>query len=963
MTHRRHVPPTGYLAAILLAALACAGPARPETATRPAGMAPATIQAPAGASLADTLPFDPTVRAGVLPNGLRYFIRHNHKPENRVSLRLAVAAGSNLEADDQRGFAHFCEHMDFNGSTHFKADEMIAYLQSIGMRWALDANAYTSFDETVYMLEVPTDRDTLLDRGLLALSDFAGGATLSDQEIDKERGVIMEEWRLGRGANERMWRKQVPVLYHGSRYADRLPIGQPEIIQQGPASRLRDFYRAWYTPDRMAVIAVGDVDPARMDSLIRVHFVGLAKPAHPSTRQTPDITLISIATDQEATGSSVRISYKRPHREERTVADFRRDLIEQLYGSMLNARFGEIAHRAAPPFLGAYAYAQPLGRTVDAWSLSATVADGGIATGLAALLEEATRVREHGFLASELVRAREQRRSWNESAYAERDKSESSAFAGRYVQAYLTGGPVPGIEAEYALNSALLEGITLDEVNALTPRLIHDEGRVVLANAPEKSGVTAPTEAELRAVLARSTSIPATAWEDRTAGRVLMANPPKPGTIRSKRIVDALGVTVITLSNGVEVWLKPTDFKADEIQIGAWARGGTSVVDSTRYQTAALSSQIVNDGGVGGFTSTDLQKMLAGKLVYVGPYASAYTHGLMGQARPADLETALQLAYLDFTSPTEDPAGFAALRQRLRARLADRANSPEQAYVDTLAMVNSGGFYMNRPLTVDGLEAVKLGDALDLYRKRYANAADFTFYLVGSFQVDSVAPLIARYLGALPSTGKRTSQWVDVGPRYPRGVRTVQVHKGVEPKGRVTITFFTNGGLEELDLHRGRASGSILMDHLRQSLRELLGGTYSQSAVLTYLTPVPGYQTMTIAFGCDPARADTLVSVTLAEVRKLRDEGPSLADVQKEQETERREVEVGMKQNGFWLGGLQVAHQLGWDPLRLLKRLERIDLLTPENIRMTFAKYTPLDRYTVVTLLPETDAVPKAGGR
>jgi zinc protease len=709
----------------------------------------------------------------------------------------------------------------------------------------------------------------------------------------------------------------------------------------------------------MAVVAVGDVDPARMDSLIHARFGGLARPARPSLQQAPDIpihteTLIAIATDKEATGSSVGILYKRPHRAERTVADFRRDLVEQLYAGMLNARLSEIAHRADPPFLSASTGSGQLGRALDIWRLNATVADGGIGRGLAALLEEAARVRQHGFLASELQRAKEQRRKWAESAYAERERSESDGFAGLYVETYLTGEPEPGIEVTTALIRALLDGITLDEVNALTAGLMGDSGRVVLANAPERGGLAAPTEAELRAMLARSATIPVAAWEDRTAGRSLMPEPPKPGRIASRRSIDALGVTVLTLSNGVEVWLKPTDFKADEVLIGGYANGGMSAADSAAYVTALLAAPIVIDGGVGGFTGVELRKLLADKIASAVPYAGPYTHGVSAQARPADLETALQLIHLDFTRPTVDSTGFAALRQRMIARLADRANSPEQVFGDTLTMVNTGGFYMFRAPTAAGVAGVKLGDALEVYRRRYLNAADFTFFVVGAFQVDSLAPLLAEYLGSLPSSGRRTSHWVPIGPRYPDGVRTLRVRKGVEPKAQVVITFFTNGGLEELDLFRARAGASILMDRLRQSLRELLGSTYSPAAGFSFTSPVPGYQTMAISFGCDPARVDTLVGVALAEVRRLREAGPSPADVEKEQETERRELEVALKQNGFWLGALQTVHQLGWDPLRLLERRRRIDQLDPASLKATFARYTPLDRYTVVALVPES---------
>lgn len=939
----------------LCALLALTTRAVPQGAVQAQAPAPAATQAPA---LTDSLRLDPTVRTGVLPNGMRYFIKRNGRPEARVSLRLVVGAGSTVEADDQQGLAHFAEHMNFNGSKHFKdADDLVAYLQQIGLRFGADANAYTTFDETVYMLEVPTDRDTLLDRGLNALSDFAGRATFSQKEIDKERGVVLEEWRLGRGADERVQRKEWPLIFHGSRYADRIPIGKPDIIQKAPPSRLRDYYREWYTPERMAVVAVGDIDPARMDSLIRVHFADLN--ARPSSKPTPrfDIpkhpeTLISVATDPELTNSGIGIWFKHARRSRGTLADFRRGLVEGLLSSMMNARFDEIEHHSDSPFLGAGAYGFPLGRTMEAFALGASVSDGGIEKGLAALLEEVARVRQHGFLDVELQRAKDRLLAQNERAYRERDKSESSGFAGQYVSHYLTGDPVPGIEATYRLTKELLPGITLADVGRRIPSLTHPDSRVVLASAPDKKGLAAPSEQGLRAILDRAADAPVAAWVDTSAGKPLMAVLPTPGTITGRSVIEEIGTTVLSLSNGVEVWLKPTDFKADEIVFTSYALGGLSLADSVDFVTALLTNAVIDDAGVGGFKDTDLQKMLSGRIVRVSPIYGAYTHGLTGGTRPSDLEVTLQLIHMSFAQVTEDADGFAALKKRLAAFFADRANSPEQVFVDTLNTVNTGRFYMSQVPTGEAVAAVKLAPVLDFHKRRFANAADFTFFFAGSFSVDSIAPLLARYLGSLPSTGKRASAFRSIGPRYPDGVIRRQVHKGVEPKASTRITFFTHGGIEELDMHRARAAASILTDHLRETLRELLGGTYGASAFFSTQAPLPGYTTTSIAFGCAPENVDKMVAATLAEVKKLRDQGPSDADLRKDQEVERRELEVALKQNATWSGSLLAVHQYGWDPRRIAKRRERIDLLTTENLKESFRKYYPLDHYSVVTLLP-----------
>ena len=943
------------LCVVVVPARAAEAPASPTSAS----VRPLPIGAPV-VVLTDTLALDPHVRAGVLLNGLHYYIRANHKPEKRAALRLAVNAGSTVEKDDQRGLAHFNEHMNFNGSEHFKPEELIAYLQSIGLRFGADANAYTSFDETVYMLEVPTDRDSLMLRGLTVLFDWAGRATLSDKEIDKERGVVLEEWRLGRGAGERMARKQYPSIFFGSRYADRLPIGLPEVIQKASYERLRAYYHDWYTPDRMAVIAVGDFDVARMEAKIREQFGKLHRPEGSLPTPVYDIpphagTLVSIATDREATGSDVEVMWKRPAEPLVTGADYRLSLLTRLYGSMLNARFGEIAHRADPPFLGASCYTSDLGQTRESWNLSASVKDGGIETGLMGLLEEAARVRDHGFLPIEFERARDRIRAGYERGYAERDKTENDSFALEYVSYFLNHESAPGIEAEFALMQSLMQGITLDEVNALTPRLMPEASRVILASAPEKAGSTVPNEAALRAVLDRGAALRPAAWVDETAGKVLMARLPTPGHVSAKRSVAELGATVLTLSNGVDVWLKPTKFKADEIVFAASAPGGFSLLDSTASATAWVASAAINDLGLGGYTSTELQKLLAGKIARAGVSIDAYSQGVNGSARPVDFVTALQLAHLAMTQPTRDEAGFTALKARLHSFLEDRANSPEQVFADTVTAVNTGRFYMNRVPRVAEVDAVTLDDVLAFRRARFANAADFTFTFAGNFEVDSIAPLLARYIGSLPSKGKRTSAFAARGPYYPAGVRTVRVRKGSEPKSSTRVTFFTTGQpIEELDMYRARVAASILTDHLRQTLRELMGGTYSASAGFGTLAPLPGYATMSVRFGCDPVRVDTMIAVAMNEVKSLRENGPSASDLQKQQEIERRELEVGLQQNGYWTGSILSNLQFGIDPRRIAHRRERIESLTIGSLHETYRKYFPLDRRTVLTLLPET---------
>lgn len=955
---------------LLLGALATA-PAllaydAPPPSPRPAAPAAGPAAAATTYRLEDPLPFDPAVRRGRLPNGMSYYIRRNGRPEHRAALRLAIDAGSVLEQDDQRGLAHLLEHMAFNGSKHFAPGELVGFLESIGARFGADANAYTSFDETVYMLEVPTDRSGLVEKGLTVLADFAGGWTLSKDEIDKERGVVLEEWRLGQGANSRLQRLQFPILMHGSRYAERLPIGDPDVIKSSDPARLRAFAREWYRPDRMAVAVVGDVDPVKAERWIqdKLGEVPAAPPGPP--RPTYDLprhaeTLVSVATDPEARVSGVSVIFKHPKLPEGGVGDYRRSLVETLFHSMVNSRLAEMARRGDAPFLGASSSGGTVGRNTDTEVLGAVVPDGKIASGLAALLTEAERVRRHGFAAAELDRTKRELLAQYERAWQERDKSESSSYAREYVSNFLTGEPSPGIDVELALVRQFLPTITLDEVRDVTQRNIHEDSRVVLAVAPQKEGVAVPTEAEVRAVLTSTTQVAVTPWEDRTAGRQLLEKPPAGGTVVSRRKIDSLGVTVLTVSNGVEIWLKPTDFKNDQILFGADASGGASLAAPEHVIEALLSPVAVGEMGVGGFTPVEIEKLLAGKLVQVSPEVQHYSHGLSGSSTPADLETALQLVYLEFTAPNDRAEGFEVLRRRLETAIAHRASDPGSVYGDAVIETNTAGHYLYRPIKPEEVPGLKREESLRFYHERFTNAADFTFVFVGSFDVDTIAPLLARYLGALPSAGKAASHFEDRGVKFPEAVKRTEVRKGREPRSTTTLTFFADGGNSETDRQQALTAAGVVRNRLRGLLREEMSGTYGVSVNYSDIQPVRGYGTMTISFGSSPENAAKLSAAVFDEIDRMQANGVAPEDLSKEKEIERRELEVAERQNGYWLGALRRMHVLGRDPSLLRRRRQEIDAVSLEWLQVALRRYFPARRYTQVTLMPE--ATPPSTGK
>ncbi|MEP7116734.1 MAG: insulinase family protein [Acidobacteriota bacterium] len=943
-------------ALVVLALLSLSGAPRAQVAA-PAPAAPAASD-PATAALTATLPVDGAVRMGRLPNGLRYFLRQNRRPAKRVSMRLAVDVGSIYEDDDQRGLAHVLEHMAFNGSTHFKPGELVAFLESIGARFGPHVNASTSFDETIYMLDVPTDREGYVDKALLALRDFAGGASLTGEEIDKERGVVLEEWRGRLGAQSRITDQQLPVLFAGSRYADRLPIGLPDTLRTFPHQRLRDFYKTWYRADRMAVVVSGDLPLDESEKLVRTRFGDLPVPG-PAPRaidvQVPlqAAPVYKMVTDPEAQGWSVTAAFKHAPEAQDTVGDYRRSLVQSLGLQMLGARLAEIARQPNAPFLSADASDAGIGRNLSLFELSAEVAAGGTAAGLEAVVREARRVQQFGFAPAELERAKRGLLAGYERAFNERTTAESPSLANELVRHFLQGEPAPGIAYEFGLAQRFVPAVTLEEVTALMRGLVRDQGRVVLGVAPAKPGATLPTDDTLKTAMAAAFAATVTPWTDGLAGRELVPTPPPAGRVTGRRQIPAVGVTVLTLSNGMEVWLKPTDFKADQVAFSAYAFGGGSLSPQAEFTDAALAPALVGMGGVGGLNPIELEKLLAGRIASASPDIDSYTQGISGSSTPKDLETALQLTYLTFTAPGLTDEGLELLKRRFGAMLQNQAQSPRYVFGEKVRELTTSGHYSAKGLTAADVEKLDLTVMRRAYTDRFANAADFTFFIVGAFSEAEIVPLVEKWLGTLPSTGPRRTVFRDMGMTFPTGVQRAEVRKGKEPASQTVMSFFADTGLVETEMHRARAAATLVGIALRDILREQLGGTYGVSVAYGNTAPQKGYGTMNVSFGSAPDRVDGLQRAVIDELTRLRAEGPSAEDLQKVQELERRDLETSARQNQYWLGSLQTVHMLGWDAATIAKRGERTDALTVPVLHDTIKKYFPLDRYAVITLKPE----------
>jgi zinc protease len=904
------------------------------------------------------LPLEPQVSVGKLENGLTWYVRPNRKPEKRAFLRLVVNAGSVLEEEGELGLAHFVEHMAFNGTESFPKMQIVDYLESIGMRFGPETNAFTNYDETVYLLEVPTDDPADVEKGVQILEEWAHRIRFDPEEVAKERPVIVEEWRLGRGADARMFDRQVPVLFRGSRYAERRPIGQVEVIQRADAAALQRFYQRWYRPELMAVVAVGDFDPAWMQDTIRRYFSRLPSSTTPAGRPeyaVPDHqeTLYAPATDPEATSSRVSIYIQHPARPVASEADYRRQLLESLYNGLLNSRLEELTKKPDSPLNRAYSFSYRSVRPSQAYVLSARVRDDRIGPALEALLAESERVRRFGFAGSELERLKADVTAYLERAYRDRDNQESADLIGSYVDHFLEGEAAPGIEEEYRLVKKLLPGITVQEVNALGPSLLTETNRVVLANAPESYREKVPSEAEVLALFRDLRTRSLEPYRDAVTDAPLFPGRPAPAAILLRGGVGELGLTEWRLANGARVLVKPTDFKEDQVLFAAFSPGGDSLVPDSSYVSAVTAATIVEESGLGGFDAVQLRKKLAGRSLEVSPWIGELFEGFSGQTRPADLEVLLQLVNLYFTSPRRDEQAYQAYRQRVLTAVANRQASPEAVFQDRVEEILSQGHFRRRPWSTALVEEMKLDSALKVYGERFRDAGDFTFLFVGNITPEALEPLVASYLGTLPGSG-RLESWRDVGIRPPGGVVQSTVRKGLEPKSRVEMLFHGSFPWSLENRLRFDALGQVLDIELREAVREEAGGSYDVGAG-AQVTRYPTEQFLLFAsFGCAPAEVERLSGIVLDKVRLLQTRGPKPEDVTKVREGLRRSYQTDIKTNEYWLQTLQFLAMNG-EPARAALDYERwVEGLSVESLRALAAGAVRLDEYLRVVLLPES---------
>ena len=874
------------------------------------------------------LPVDKNVRIGQLDNGLTYYIRHNKLPENRAEFYIAQKVGSILEEPQQRGLAHFLEHMAFNGTKNFPGDDkglgVIPWCETVGIKFGTNLNAYTSIDETVYNISnAPIDRTGVLDSCLLILHDWSNYILLKDDEIDKERGVIREEWRSRNSGMLRVYTDLLPTIYQGDKYADCMPIGSIDVINNFPYKDIRDYYHKWYRPDLQGIVIVGDIDVDTVEAKLKAVFADVQKPVNPAERTYYPVTdnkepIVAIGTDKEVDDPSIEIYFKQdatPDSEKNNVGYLASQYMTSMISSMLNARLSELVQSANPPFTRASSYYSDffVAKTKEAFALSASSKADGIETALKTLLQETERARRFGFTESEYARARANYLQSLESAYNEREKTKHGSYVREYVQNFLNGEPIPGIEAEYAMMNQLAPNIPLQAMNMVMQQLVPDSNQVVIIAGPAKEGLKYPTKEEVINLLKGMKDLDLQAYVDKVSDEPLMKEAPKGGKIISEKEGDIYGSTKLVLSNGVTVYVKKTDFKADEIRMKGTSLGGKSIFPDKDALNFAVMDNVIAVGGLGNFSKVDLTKVLAGKKVSVNAGLGATTENVFGTCSPKDFETMMQLTYLTFTAPRKDAEAFESFKNRMKAQLESAQANPLSSINDSLqkAMYNNHPrVVMMKPEMVDQIDYDRI---LEMYNDRFKDASDFTFYFVGNIDLETAKPLIAEYLGALPAINRKET-FKDTKMSIRKGVYKNEYAKEQQTP-TATIVFLYSGKAPytlKNDILLSFATQVLDMVYTEE-VREKEGGTYGVNC-FGDLQKYPKEQLLLqIVFQTDPAKKDKLAGIVVDELKKLAAEGPSDVHLQKVKEYMLKKYADNQKENGYWMNNLNDYFYYGMD--------------------------------------------------
>jgi len=914
--------------------------------------------------LTDPLPIDPNVKIGKLANGLTYYIRKNVKPEKKLELRLAVNAGSVLENNDQRGLAHFMEHMGFNGSKNFPKNELVDYLQKTGVEFGADLNAYTSFDETVYILPIPTDDPTVVEKGFTVLEDWAFNNLFDKTEVEKERGVVLEESRLSKGSDERMSRQYFPRLFNGSKYAERLPIGKDEVLKNFKHETLKSFYKNWYRPNLMSVIVVGDIDPAEAEKKIKAHFSKFTNPANATPRPaiipikqrtTPDAMVV---TDDEATNTFIEIfNFVKPAKKIKTWSDYRVSTIEGLVSSLINQRLTELTQKPNPPFVFGNTGYQDFLRGYNSFISFAVLGEAPMQDAVDALISETNRARQFGFLKTELDRAKASLLTAAEKSFNEKDKSESGAIVLQYVNNFLQGDPIPGVEHRYKFLKQVLPTITLQEINAAAKKMPSTSNAFTLVLAPTSMKAKLPNNANLLKAVVAANKKAVKAYEEKAVASALLDKEPTPGKITAETKNEKLGTTDLTFSNGITVTIKPTTLKNDEIQMDAWRLGGFHKFNLADKGNAQYAAILIGQMGVKDMSPTDIKKFLAGKTVTVFPYINPHEEGIEGRSSVKDFETFLQMMYLYYTQPRKDEELFKSFITKNKAALQFLKQDPQTWFQDSLSKIAyNNNPWANEIPTPEDFDRLNLDKLFSIYNQIYGNAYGMHYSFVGNIDIEKAKPLLEKYIGSLPASQKENKP-KDNSIRMVKGLTEANLKRGKESQALITVMFEGETEYSREEKLNLAALLEVLNIKIIEKLREEMSGIYGGGISGTITKRPYVHYTITAGMPCGPENVEKLSKAFFDLIKEAQDKGVEQKDLDKVKETWKKQYHVNLQSNDWWLTGLSNAFIDQTNAENLLDYEKRVDAIKLEDLQKTAKKFLTLNNMVKAVLYPESSNI------
>ncbi len=910
------------------------------------------------------IPLNPAIIHKTLPNGFSYYIQKNALPKDQIQFRMVIKAGSILETEQQRGFAHFLEHMAFNGSKHFPENQLVDYLQSIGVEFGSDLNAYTGYDETVYMLPLPNSKKETLDNGFYMLGDILNGLNLTTEDIDKERSIIHEEWRTTIGLSQRLKDAMYPLLYQGSRYLDRRPIGLMSVVMgKGNEEGIRQFYKDWYRPDLATLVVVGDLNPAEIEKRIIATFGPMTNPSPEKERKyygvpDHDNTLVKIIQDKEITSTSIKVIHKYPKHEEKTLKDLRRSVVNLLYTYMVNQRLSDVAQSPNAPYMYAQSYSTSASGNKNRYISLATVKADKIIDGTKGLMRELQRIKQYGFTQAELDRKKEILRKDFESMALEENKQTSAQLTALITNHVISGEECSTLSFKKKFVDECLKTISLSDVQSLVEEFMHGEqaNRVVLLTAP--ASATTPSKADLLTALDQVQKEKVTPFKDTVVDAPLMTTTPKGGKIAKEVYDKDLDVTHLTFANGVTVDLKPTEFKNNEIRFTSVRNGGYSKAAADNFDNASMAATFTNLGGLSNFSSMQLDRILSAKQVYLAPYIHRYTEGVSGFSSKEDFETLMKLTYLTYTAPRKDPAKFKQFIDNKKEYNRNSLNDPDSYFADQINKEMSQHDPRTETLlTPEQLDRLSLDKSFDFYKSRFNSAKGAHFIIVGSFDVNTIKPLLTTYLGGLPA-GPVDASFNDEGIRPPKKGMSFDYPRNTVDKSKVVIRYTGDFPASQKDRVEMGLLGDILTIRLNQKLREEIGGVYSPyAAANVFKYPYTHYR-MDIFFTCASANRDALVNAAVGQIKEMQ-KGISATNLDKVKKAALKDRKASLQMNGYWRKLLEDQWSRGESKVNFEQYNKDIQSVTAKDLQKMARKYLKANKHLEFTLSPNPEAIKK----